>query len=707
MKNILIILTLTLFMAGLAAKEKQFKGRLSITLEENHVRHEDKIRYHIRDEVTKKEIELKFSDKSKTKNLKTGYTIEVKGQQKKNGELEVAFIKPGGSASDDSISASRNFSGVRSVLFVSLNFLDVQTTVDLNVLQQTMFGAEDSVNSIYIEASNNISYFQSDLTTDYRSVNLNINAANSCGYRAWADLADTQLGKLVSHFDHVVYFLPLGGITSCWFEGVANLACTTGTCRTWVYPTSGTIVLGHELGHNLGFGHAAMDKNNDGIDINSYGDLTDIMGNSRAIKLFNAAHMKYAGWTGSINLNSGDRGKYIISSLADYSSSLPKILMIPRETLGNKYNYYFSFRNGFGEDETIPYIYKNVISIHYSTIGHYSILGGVATLDKPFVDLEEGIGVRLLSVTSQGAELEVFDASLNDSECYDSPFVISGDEVKFIKIGGQATYNLIIKNNDSYKCAARELTIKALISSTYIGVSCSTDKSAATLAPQATTDVKLTCSHEGVEYRYVKNRLALYVKDAGGSAAAKTTYLIIDIENPVMGELSYINNYVYFSSATDDTGIERYDVYRRSFGGSFELLMTTIKKSFIDPEFLDGISFEYYVKAIDKVGNSSDSNIIKMVAPLLLAAIRLDSALLKKNNSVSLKFVAGDSYEVSYYNIYRYKNGVIDRKFISSRGSFTDSTTLPDTTYTYSVSAITTTGQSTHKSNSITVTTSI
>ena len=79
---------------------------------------------------------------------------------------------------------------------------------------------------------------------------------------------------------HKVYLIPRE-VAGCGWSGVAFVgACEYGVhpyCKAWI-KTNSWQILAHELGHNVGTGHAADDFNDDGTQGAEYGDFTDVMG---------------------------------------------------------------------------------------------------------------------------------------------------------------------------------------------------------------------------------------------------------------------------------------------------------------------------------------------------------------------------------------------------------------------------------------------
>lgn len=116
-----------------------------------------------------------------------------------------------------------------------------------------------------------------DLSTKNNSLNTILN-----DWATQADDAARQAGINIDQYQHHIYFLP-NQIYNDWV-GMGTEGCPNDFCRAWViksntYSDEGRFVA-HELGHNLGWRHAAKDLNDDGVIRQSedYADQSGIMG---------------------------------------------------------------------------------------------------------------------------------------------------------------------------------------------------------------------------------------------------------------------------------------------------------------------------------------------------------------------------------------------------------------------------------------------
>ena len=119
-----------------------------------------------------------------------------------------------------------------------------------------------------------------------------------CDVYTWAATADDYakytLRLPIQNYKHFIYVLPKGDF--CGFGGLGTVGpCGNGACRVWI---SGMIphelpAYLHELGHNLGLGHAEYMGD-------QYGDLTDTMGYCCNMRCFSAPNTHTLGWSKSV-----------------------------------------------------------------------------------------------------------------------------------------------------------------------------------------------------------------------------------------------------------------------------------------------------------------------------------------------------------------------------------------------------------------------
>lgn len=107
---------------------------------------------------------------------------------------------------------------------------------------------------------------------------------NNCDPGVIANEVASQIN--LSNERYVIYILPKE--MQCDFAGLGTVGpCVWNRqCNSWInghYANSTSVYL-HELGHNLGLGHAKYNGN-------SYGDLSDVMGACCTDRCYNAVHL--------------------------------------------------------------------------------------------------------------------------------------------------------------------------------------------------------------------------------------------------------------------------------------------------------------------------------------------------------------------------------------------------------------------------------
>ena len=104
--------------------------------------------------------------------------------------------------------------------------------------------------------------------------------------------------------EFTLFMLPLAA-GACDFTGVGWVGCleqaaaanlsASAFCKSWVRTASATTIV-HELGHNLGLMHAALDADDDGAGEDDYGDGSCAMGHTELPVGINGPHRLAMGW---------------------------------------------------------------------------------------------------------------------------------------------------------------------------------------------------------------------------------------------------------------------------------------------------------------------------------------------------------------------------------------------------------------------------
>ena len=118
--------------------------------------------------------------------------------------------------------------------------------------------------------------------------------STGCPYFSLIALAKQHLPSNITSddFQHLAFWIPRSKVLECHWDG---LGAVRG--RESLYRHSGSGVLAHELGHNLGLGHSGTDTNDDGVIENVYGDKGGVMGDAQnGPPGFTAPHRMLLGW---------------------------------------------------------------------------------------------------------------------------------------------------------------------------------------------------------------------------------------------------------------------------------------------------------------------------------------------------------------------------------------------------------------------------
>ena len=266
------------------------------------------------------------------------------------------------------------------------------TAPDLVTYSNLFFGATNrSVNADYLENSYGALGFAGDV------VICHIAAPSSpgCNYGTWMGQGDVQAtaqGFTVGSYAHRVYIVPnVSG--NCGWCGLASLP---GDWALLTCTDGGTIC--HELGHNLGFSHAATQMYNTANWV-EYGDGSDFMGANYIWQQNNGPHKVQLGWVSAQPI--AHAGTYQVNRLEDVPGSVayPQVLTLPSSsvygTTVSGWPYYFSYKQVAGFDTSVGG-YANGLSIHRWNGGHPATIA-VLSDGGIFTDSQIGLTVKQLS----------------------------------------------------------------------------------------------------------------------------------------------------------------------------------------------------------------------------------------------------------------------------------------------------------------------
>lgn len=273
--------------------------------------------------------------------------------------------------------------GARTVLIMRVTYV-YQNTVytpsycDSDCIRDNMWNANKNVNGLVREMSEGRTWFPQSRSKVIDVVVNGQYGGGNCMF--WeigleADSAALNAGEDPSSYDHRSYYLPanLGG---CTWGGLGYVGCTGGYCKTWIRQAAGG-TLAHELGHNLGVWHSALDYTNDGVQESEYGDNSDVMGSTTNWRGMNAAHRYVLNWVDPINqvinYEQWQMHCHTPVNLRLWSLSTPsqtnkiEMLTVYRGSPGGG-KYYISLRTNRGYDQDLNAVWQNQVYIHYLTM---------------------------------------------------------------------------------------------------------------------------------------------------------------------------------------------------------------------------------------------------------------------------------------------------------------------------------------------------
>jgi hypothetical protein len=187
---------------------------------------------------------------------------------------------------------------------------------------------------------------------------------------------------------YIMYILPKE--LPCNFAGLGVLGpCRYQPCSTWIngYYASSTSVYLHELGHNLGLGHAKYKGQ-------PYGDMTDLMGACCADRCFNAVHL---------DLLQVQNPKQIITYPFDDTFVQRVVLGINEYiTIIGQKKYYIQNRQSRGYEQ-LPEYFKDglYVYINHPMKAETSELIMMIGNSSDEIQIDNGVNLQLLNV-SQG-----------------------------------------------------------------------------------------------------------------------------------------------------------------------------------------------------------------------------------------------------------------------------------------------------------------
>ena len=563
------------------------------------------------------------------KHLRTGKKVKVRGRAS-NGKVWVSEVSAlegdSSSSATQDLTAAATTGDRKTITFViNMDGVDyeakgttpyTQTHVDQS---GSAMHAHDqfSVHSAYEEASFGQVTFSGSASTDVFLVSVPYDSAEACAYRTIASQADAASPVSLQGYRHKMYVVPPKAISGCGWLALGEVGSygSTSVRKSWSTRID-PIAFAHELGHNIGWHHAATDPDNDGIKDVEYGDRSDLMGYCCSKRKFNSVHIDQVGWFDRADLQGKlvdvtGAGRYSLSPLGTDpgSSTYPQIIRITPST-GRP--YYLSYRQRTGMDAGLSSTYTTGINIHRGVdTDNWSYLVKVLKSDfsdpslYEFHDSENGITVSQVENNSNAVTLDVsFDSCVahtpNISITPSAQLVGETDAIQ--------PYTVMVTNTDTLGCEDAQFSLDGTFPS---GVTGSLQDTVLTIAPGNSSSTTMTTSIiSGQDATY---SLAVTISDQNPQHhVVANASLSIDATSPsaptnVSASLSGRKRnqavQLTWKAANDGaqgSGIASYSVYRNG-----ALLGSTANLNFSDKNFSTTAANEYDVYAIDQVGHVS------------------------------------------------------------------------------------------------------
>ncbi len=410
------------------------------------------------------------------KGLRTGKKVKIKGRAGK-GKVwvsEIAALDGGGSGASSNSEMAAAATGDRKTITFVINMDGVdyaakgvspytQSHVDSSgkAMHDTV---SFSVHGVYKEASFDQVTFSGSAASDVFLVSIPYDPDEACAYYTIAADADAASPVNINNYQHRLYVVPPKAISGCGWLALGQVGSygSTSVRKSWSTRID-PIAFAHELGHNIGWHHAATDPDNDGTKNVEYGDTSDLMGYCCSKRKLNSVHMDQAGWFDAQNLQAKvvevkTPGQYMLVPLGTDPgmSSEPQILkIIP--TSGRP--YYLSYRQKTGMDMGMSSTYTTGVNIHRGEkTNNWSYLVKVLKTDSTDLALSQFHDADNELTISQVENNENFvkvDISFG-GECVvgNTQVALAPSSQEVNSLTQTPSYTLNITNNDTAACDA-------------------------------------------------------------------------------------------------------------------------------------------------------------------------------------------------------------------------------------------------------------
>jgi len=321
----------------------------------------------------------------------------------------------------------------------------------------------------------------------------------------------------------------------------------------------------------------------------------------------NAPHKEELGWlqAGQI-VTVTQNGTYKIAPLELHPAETvaPQALKIAKRDT-NEY-YYFSYRLPLGFDANLASTYTNRVNVHrYAGSGAVFtyFLQGLAD-GSSFTDTVNGVTVTQVSHDVNSATVQV---ALTCAPT--APTLSVAPSSQSSKAGATATYTVSVTNKDSAACPQAAFNLAAIVPAGWTGIM--TPNTLALLPGETRSAVLAVTSPTGtstgsysVQAKVLDNLVAVHAASASVTDVVDSTPPTAPTNlNPTV-RASKVQ--LSWGAASDNVGVSKYAIWRNNVQ-----IGSTTGTNYTDGSTTSGVTYTYYVVALDKVGNvSAPSNTI-------------------------------------------------------------------------------------------------
>lgn len=517
-------------------KPVHLRGKLEVIIGDDFIHSKSETRHFLNDQLSGQRYELHLA--KLTGQELTGATAELDGvafgTEVAATEVNVATTVSAALLPDATV--------MRKAVIIVANFQDKSAPMTVAQAAANMYSTTaKSVDGDYRETSYNQLGWNPDTNGDgqpdvYGPYTIPYTSTSACDYYAWATAAKslaTSAGVNLSLYQHLVYIMPAN---SCGYGGVANVGCGT-QCQAWIFYNYADM-MAHELGHNLGMGHAMVDLNNNGIidstQSEQYGDYSDFMGyGAVGLRQVNERHKIYENW-----LPASSEKITTINAAGTYNLTLSASELDPVNTtypqavkviVANGDPYYLSYRAPIGYDSILRTQYLNGLSIHRSN-GYATILvnSGKALVDGgSLTDAVNSLQVSQISHTAGTEPTVQFTVSLGVSiPCAPANPAVTLSPTSFVGALGTTTpLTITVTNNDGPTCADATFKITPTLPAGFSQLPSSTSLN---IAPGAKASVTVSVTTGNTVGNYTVKETAANANNSAYTASASATFALKD-----------------------------------------------------------------------------------------------------------------------------------------------------------------------------------